>query len=120
MNNLIKINNDTKVTYTQRDSYYYDVTISGNIKGKTFGYTMNGANKNSGGITSDWGKGTYGVRNKVNCEVVNGFMYQYNNSDNGFTAYLGGVKFTSNYASLTFSMGTSYVFSAYVLTFIKN
>ena len=87
MNNLIKANNsDIKVTYTQRDSYYYDVTISGNIKGKTFGYFINGANNSTGGATSSWNNG---VGNLVGCELAKKASYQYKNGG-GFSWYGGG------------------------------
>lgn len=88
MNNLIKTNNnDIKVTYTKRGSYYYDVTISGNIKGKTFGYSMYGSNSNNGGISSGWENG---VVNLVNCTCTGAWRKQETNSSSGFNAWIGG------------------------------
>ena len=88
MNNLIKTNaNDIKVSYSERDSHYYDVTISGNIKGKTFGYFMYGSSNNSGGISSGW---TSGVNNLVNCKKVDSSYTQVSNSKSGFDAWIGG------------------------------
>lgn len=88
MENLIKTNNSgIKVTKTTSGKYYYNVTVSGDIKGKTFGYFMYGTNKNNGGISNGW---THGVSNLVNCRCVDAWFKQESNSNNGFNAFVGG------------------------------